>query len=248
MAEIKKPDSWAHLRRFTPARVALGRVGRALPLDAVLDLALAHAEAKDAVWQEPDWERVKEGLKRLGRGFVEVESKVPDRHQYLLRPDWGRSLSEESETRLRPYQDNYDLALCVVDGLSGAAITENALPILTEIWEWMDTTGWKVAPPVLGRQGRVALGDEIGAALGARMTLVLIGERPGLSSPDSLGLYLTYAPGRGKLDSERNCISNVRPGGLSYAEAVETVRLLMYGALALQTTGVELKPDVKYLP
>lgn len=246
--DIKKPDSWAHLRRFTPARVALGHVGHALPLEAVLDLALAHAEARDAVWQEPDWERIRVGLRQSGKAFIEVQSTAPSRQQYLLRPDWGRSLSEDSKDRLRPHQDNYDLVLCLVDGLSGAAISENALPMLEALGVWLEQTSWSLAPLVLARQGRVALGDEIGAALGARMTLVLIGERPGLSSPDSLGLYLTYAPHTGKLDSQRNCISNVRPGGLSYAEAAETVRMLLYGAKALGKTGVELKPDVKYLP
>lgn len=248
MSDIKKLDSWAHLRRFTPARIALGRVGHALPLEAVLDLALAHAEAKDAVWQEPDWDGVREGLRQMGREFVEVESQAPNREQYLLRPDWGRALSEESENRLRPHRSNYDLVLCVVDGLSGAAITENALPMLEALWGWLEGTSWSIAPLVLARQGRVALGDEIGVVLGARMAFVLIGERPGLSSPDSLGLYLTYAPQAGRLDSERNCISNVRPGGLGYAEASERARMLMYGARALKATGVELKPDVKYLP
>ena len=226
------------LRGLTQARIALGRVGQALPTAAMLDFQLAHARARDAV----NAELRAEGLAAAigDRPVIELASQARDHATYLRRPDLGRRLDPTDAERLPATAP--DAAFIVADGLSATAVHHHAASLLLALFERLE--GWTLAPVVIARHARVALGDEIGAALGARMIVVLIGERPGLSAPDSLGAYLTWAPRRGRLDSERNCVSNIRPPhGLGYAAAADRIVALMREARRLELTGVNLKAD-----
>ncbi|WP_157218768.1 ethanolamine ammonia-lyase subunit EutC [Flavisphingomonas formosensis] len=236
MAE-ETPIPLDRLRGLTQARIALGRVGQALPTGAMLDFQLAHARARDAVSAELRTDGFAEAI---GREVIQVASQAGDPVTYLRRPDLGRRLDPADAGRLP--RTGADAALIVGDGLSATAVHHHAASLLLALFERLE--GWSLAPVVLARHARVALGDEIGAALGARMALVLIGERPGLSAPDSLGAYLTWAPRRGRLDSERNCLSNIRPPhGLGYAAAADRIVALMREAQRLELTGVKLNSD-----
>ncbi|MFS8933817.1 ethanolamine ammonia-lyase subunit EutC [Cupriavidus taiwanensis] len=237
-------DPWQRLRRFTRARIALGRTGHSQPTDAVLAFGLAHAQARDAVHLALEVGTVTAALDAAGLPHVAVHSAAPDREHYLRRPDLGRRLDEASRKRLdaaRPQQAP-DVVFVIADGLSALATQRHALPLLQAARQRLPQ-GWQIGPVVVAEQSRVALGDEIGERLGARQVVMLIGERPGLSSPDSLGIYLTHAPRVGRTDAERNCISNVRPEGLSYAQAAERLVFLLCGAAALGRSGVDLKDD-----
>lgn len=234
-------DPWAPLRRLTPARIGLGRVGTAPSLESVLDLRVAHAEARDAVWTEPDWPAIEGSLSRAGVPWVSVHSRVPSREAYLLRPDLGRELDDPSRAVLAAQRADVDLVVCLVDGLSGTALSRHAFTFVSALLPLFRDTSWRPAPVVLARQGRVALGDEIAEAVGARMALVVIGERPGLSAADSLGLYLTYDARPGRLDSERNCISNVRPGGLAPTAAARLAAAYTMAARQQSRTGTGLR-------
>lgn len=246
------PDSliqanpWEALRRHTAARIALGRVGASLPTDEVLRLGLAHAQARDAVHLPLDFIALQTALAADGWPVLRVHSQARDRQTYLLRPDLGRRLREDDDARLRTQPAAAELVIVVADGLSSSAVQQHAQPLLAALRQRFDTD-WTRTPVVLAEQGRVAIGDEIGAALRARLVAVLIGERPGLSSPASLGVYLTYAPRKGRMDSERNCISNVRPEGLVYAQAAHKLAYLCQAALQRQLTGVHLKDDSQTL-
>ena len=222
------------LRSFTPARVALGRAGHALPTAELLRFQLDHARARDAIYHELD-------PAALGLPHLLLRTAAADRRTYITRPDLGRTLSPESRARLE--RGSYDAAIVVVDGLSPAAVQRHAAPLLRELTPHLAQEGWRMAPLTVVLQGRVAIGDEIGAALGAQQVAVLIGERPGLSSPDSLGAYLTWEPRAGRTDAERNCLSNIRMEGISYAAAAERLHLLMRQARLLQLTGIALKED-----
>lgn len=237
-------ELWTKLARLTPARIGLGRAGSGLPTRHVLGFALAHAQARDAVHTPLDTEAVLSGLGALGFGTLTVASQAPDRASYLRRPDWGRRLLAESRDVLTAAADGtVDLALVVADGLSARAIQEGAVAMLAALKPLVEGAGWSLAPVVVAHQARVALGDEIGALLKARAVAVLIGERPGLSSPDSLGLYLTFDPRPGRSDAERNCISNVRPTGLSHDLAAFKLHWLIAQALTRGLTGVRLKDE-----
>lgn len=240
-------DMISKLRSATPARIFLPRIGAGLTTRATLDFQLAHAEARDAVEERLDIETLFEGLTARGLAAVCVKSAARDRRSFLLRPDLGRKLDEESRERLKPLAGDYDIAFIIAEGLSARAIARHALPLLDKTRHSLDPTSWKIAPIVLAEQGRVALGDDIGEALGARLAVVLIGERPGLSSPDSLGVYLTYAPRVGRTDAERNCLSNIRPQGLAYDEATRKLLYLCHEARRRQLTGVELKDEAEML-
>ncbi|MBB3085355.1 ethanolamine ammonia-lyase subunit EutC [Geodermatophilus sabuli] len=234
-------DPWAVLRRATRARVALGRAGDALPTSRELEFRVAHAAARDAVHQPLDPGVVRDLLP--AHEVLEVHSAAPDRAIYLQRPDLGRRLAEGTSL---PRADA-DLAVVIADGLSPRAVHEHAAGLTTALLERL--SGWTVAPLVVAHQARVALGDAVGAALGVRAVVVLIGERPGLSSADSLGVYLTWDPRPGRADSERNCVSNVRPPhGLSYAQAADTVAALLSAARELGASGVALKDEGPALP
>ena len=239
-------DPFDLLRRATRARVALGRAGDALPTREVLAFSAAHAAARDAVHTPVDVEALTSELAGEGeqRQVVVVHSRATDRATYLTRPDLGRLLDEDSAARLDGAEHGHDLVVVVADGLSARAVQEHAAPVVSALLERLDDAGgWSVGPVVLAQQARVALGDDVGQRLEARMVVVLVGERPGLTSPDSLGAYLTSDPEVGRKDSERNCVSNVRPpDGQSYETAADTlVRLLVAGRD--QGTGVGLKDD-----
>lgn len=236
-------DPWATLRRFTPARLALGRAGASLPTREVLAFALALAQARDAVHAPFDAAAIARGIQALGLRALEVASAAPDRATYLRRPDLGRRLSEDSLVRLDAEPPSRpDLAIVIADGLSATAVGAHAVPVVAALLDAMPD-GLSLAPVALARQARVALGDEVGGALGARCVLLLVGERPGLSSPDSLGAYLTFDPRPGRTDAERNCVSNIRPEGLPYAVAARKLAWLLAEAFRRRLTGVALKDE-----
>lgn len=234
-------DPWQDLRRHTAARLALGRAGVSMPTDELLRFGHAHAQARDAVHVALDADALCRALADVGVTTLRVHSAAADRANYLLRPDLGRRLSDDSAARLNEAASApCDLLIVVADGLSSLAIHRNALPLIDAI-RALAPAGWTLGPIVVAEQGRVAIGDEIGERLGARLVAVLIGERPGLSSPDSLGIYLTAAPRVGRHDAERNCISNVRPEGLDIPAAARKLWWLATAATALGATGVALK-------
>jgi len=238
------PNPWERLRQFTSARIALGRAGTSLPTRAHLDFALAHAQARMAVHTELDMDPLAGELQALHtQPVLRLHSAAQDRPTYLQRPDLGRRLSAESRALLQGLPAaKADVAFVVADGLSSLAIERNALPFLRQMLPAI-AEQWHIGPICLVRNARVALGDEIGAALGASLVVVLIGERPGLSSPDSMGLYMTWQPRPGMTDESRNCISNVREQGLSYAQAVHKLHYLMSQARQRQLSGVQLKDE-----
>lgn len=239
-------DPWTQLKKFTQARIALGRVGSSLPTKEVLDFGLAHAMARDAVHLALDVDALEAGIQSQGFNTIHVHSRAPDRASYLLRPDWGRSLDESSLGALEDYREKLveqvDFLIVVGDGLSSLAVSRHVQPMLEELRSVLPAE-WALGPVVIASQARVAISDEIGQALGARMVVMLIGERPGLSSPDSLGLYLTYSPKCGGSDADRNCISNVRPEGLQYATAANKLVWLAKEASRLNVSGVALKDE-----
>jgi ethanolamine ammonia-lyase small subunit len=234
-------DPWAKLARWTPARIGLGRTGASLPTREVLAFALAHARARDAVHSQFNPATVARDLARLGLDSIEVSSDAVDRAVYLRRPDFGRRLSPASREALRGRSADVDLALVVGDGLSSTAVHMHAVPLIAAFQPLARRYDLSLAPVVLARGARVALGDEIGKLLRARAVAVLIGERPGLSAPDSLGVYLTFGPRPGRSDAERNCISNIRAEGLSHEVAAFKLTWLVGEALRRSLTGVGLK-------
>jgi ethanolamine ammonia-lyase small subunit len=244
---LVQPNPWVELRAHTSARIALGRVGASLPTAEVLRFGLAHAQARDAVHLPFDCERLRGQLIEEGFRALQVKSAAGDRRTYLLRPDQGRRLRDEDCQRLSDEAPASELAIVVADGLSSIAVQHHARPLLLAFRDRFETD-WSNTPVVLAEQGRVAIGDGIGEMLRARLVIVLIGERPGLSSPDSLGIYLTWQPRIGRMDSERNCISNVRPEGLSYVLAAAKLAFLAQQALRLQLSGIALKDDSDLQP
>lgn len=240
-------DTWTALRQYTAARIGLGRSGSAMPTGEVLKFSMAHARARDAVHTAIDWAPVEAGLTKLGLASMRIESAAPSRDVYLRRPDLGRTLSARSRQRLSEIPRRpADLAIVAGDGLSSTAAATNLLPLLNALKPYADKNGWTLSPVLLANQSRVALGDEAAEFLGAKAVLVLIGERPGLSSPDSLGAYLTWQPRPGRKDAERNCVSNIRQGGLSYDEAAFKLAWLIGESFRRQLTGVNLKDDSNY--
>lgn len=230
---------WARLRRATPARVGLGRVGDSLPLDAVLDFQLAHARARDAVHAPLDMAALAADLSPLP--VVEVASAAPDRATYLRRPDLGRTLSEASRAKLAP-EGACDVLIVVGDGLSATGVQSGAAALVRALVAELGDL--RIGPVVLARQARVALADDLGEAFGARVAVMVIGERPGLTVADSLGIYMTWGPRPGRVDSERNCISNIHGnGGLSPQEAAATLGRLLRESLRLGLSGVGIKDD-----
>jgi ethanolamine ammonia-lyase small subunit len=248
-------NRWETLRQFTDARIALGRAGVSLPTRAHLDFQLAHAKARDAVHLALDVPQLTQSLSAAlapqGAPCLALHSACADRTTYLQRPDWGRRLDEASRERLQALRAPgmalskrpYDLAFVVADGLSALAIAQNAAPFLAVLQRRMALENWSVAPVCIVEQARVAIGDEVAQLLGAKAVVVLIGERPGLSSPDSMGLYLTWMPRIGLNDASRNCISNVRPTGLCYEEAAYKLHHLLSQSRRRQLSGVDLKDE-----
>jgi ethanolamine ammonia-lyase small subunit len=251
---------WGGLRRFTDARIALGRAGHSLPTAAHLQFQLAHAQARDAVHVPLDTAKVTQGLQSLGLQTLLLHSAAGDRHVYLRRPDLGRCLDESSSRALqeRRAQDahsphpplsssspNSDVCLVLADGLSALAIHSHAIEFLQCLLPHLqgDARPWTMTPVCIVEQGRVAIGDAIAEHLQAQLVVVLIGERPGLSSPDSMGIYMTWAPHVGCTDAQRNCISNVRSAGLAPKAAALQLHQLMNQARSLKLSGVGLKVD-----
>ncbi|MGL4575736.1 MAG: ethanolamine ammonia-lyase subunit EutC [Burkholderiaceae bacterium] len=239
------PDPWAHLRAHTAARIALGRAGVSLPTQEWLRFGLAHAAARDAVHLPFAAQTLATDLQAHGFATLTVHSAAPDRATYLTRPDLGRRLSDESAAQLRALNaPPCDVAVVVGDGLSARGVHAHAVPLLLELRARLEQARLTMTPVLLAHQCRVALGDEAGNLLRARAVVMLIGERPGLSSPDSLGAYLTWAPQPGRLDSQRNCVSNIRaPEGLGYAQAAHKIAWLLTAAVRLGATGVALKDE-----
>lgn len=238
------PLSLDRLRELTPARVALGIAGASLPTKALLEFTLDHARARDAVHAVFDAEGLMQGLSGLGLEATRVSSLAPTRKDYLARPDLGRKLDPDSRQRLLALGDSASpVAIIVGDGLSPAAVNGHAVLLLRKLLPLLADGTIVIGHAVVATGARVALGDEIGEVLGARMTVMLIGERPGLSAADSLGVYLTFAPSVGTTDEKRNCVSNIHGAGLSYDDAAAKIGWLIREGLARELTGVGLKDE-----
>jgi len=247
-AAAPAPDPWAGLTAFTAARIALGRTGTSEPLAAALAFRLAHAQAREAVYSELEADRLLAELVALSLPACRVGSQATTRPEYLQRPDLGRRLDDASAAALAELAaGECDLAIVLADGLSATALNAHAVPLLRQLLPELAAAGLRLGPLVLAEQACVALGDEVGHLLKARLVLVLIGERPGLSAPDSLGAYFTYAPRPGLTDEARNCVSNIRPAGLPYAAAAAKLAWLLREALRLQLSGVALKDQAEGL-
>ena len=239
------------LRRYTRARVGLGQAGPAVPTREQLIFQLDHALARDAVHARLDVSALLQGLRQRKLKCIALRSAVSggsvqdERQIYLRRPDLGRSLHADSAEALRQLAENKkpDVVFVIADGLSSLAAERHALALLDALMGELDGNKWNIGPVCVVSQGRVAIGDEIGHLLSAKLVVMMIGERPGLSSPDSLGVYLTWAPRMGRSDAERNCISNIRADGLSYEDVARRIVFYMNGARHIQCTGVALKEN-----
>lgn len=231
-----------NLREHTPARVALGRTGHSLPTQRLLEFNLDHARARDAVYSVFDLEQMAGQLTDLGLSTVRLQSRAEDRREYLLRPDYGRTLQENSCREIQNLdQPENDLCVVIADGLSAVAVNTHSVEIVKLLLTKIQKANWRLAPIALVEQGRVAIADQIGEGLHSEMTLILIGERPGLTSPHSLGAYLTHRPRGGLTDERRNCVSNIRPDGLPYERAAEKIFYLLQEMKTHQLSGVGLK-------
>lgn len=243
MKPILSEDPWQQLKAFTAARIALGRVGTSLPTREILNFGAAHALARDAVHRPLNVELMLESLTKIGFETQYVRSQASSRAQYLLRPDFGRRLNQNDAQKLKANAAApIDVLFVIGDGLSSIAVERHVMPLLNEV-KRTAPNDWHMNTGIVATQARVALGDEIGELLQAKIVVMLIGERPGLSAPDSLGVYLTYAPKVGSNDAQRNCISNVRPEGLSYTDAAHKLLWLIKKAMQIQATGVVLKDE-----
>jgi ethanolamine ammonia-lyase small subunit len=239
-----EPDPWHSLKTYTDARIALGHTGGAIPLKEVLQFRLAFAHAKDAVYSELDWPKLEQRLEQFALPYLKLHSRANSRSVYLQRPDWGRCLNEASVARLKEIPAiEYDVAIVLADGLSATAINQHAMPLLQRLLPDLQKNSYRIAPITVAEQARVAIGDEIACLLRAKLVVVFIGERPGLSSPYSMGAYLTYAPQPGLTDERRNCISNIRPEGLPYEMACQKLCYLIQESLRLKLSGVDLKDN-----
>ena len=241
--QIATTELWKKLRRFTPARIGIDPSGNSLPTQAHLDFQWDHAQARDAVYSELDSEALAAGLRAQGLDSILLHSEAANRSEYLQHPDWGRRLNAESREVLSALPKTWNVVFVIADGLSAAAVNSHALPLLAAVLPSLLQEGWRIGPVALISQGRVGSGDEIGHCLTAEIVVVLVGERPGLSSPDSLGTYLTWQPRPGTRDSMRNCLSNIRPDGQTYALAAARLLYLMHESRRLLFSGVDLKEN-----
>lgn len=230
----------ARLRQFTPARIGLGRAGTGVPTAASLQFMLDHAKARDAVHRALDFAQLGEAVAARGWRVAHVRSAARNRAEYLRRPDLGRRLASEARLTLEALADDPDVAIVAADGLSATAIMVNLQPLLDHLMPGLVATKPAVSPIILVEQGRVAIGDEIGEILGARLVLLLVGERPGLSAADSLSCYITWNPRVGTMDSSRHCVSNIRSAGLPVATAAELILRLVGSAFFYRATGIRL--------
>jgi ethanolamine ammonia-lyase small subunit len=240
--DILDVDCWGELREFTDARIALGRTGYSVPTSEYLKFSLAHAMARDTIHTPFDRDTIAEKLTRMGLSTVNVESSAANRSIFLTRPDLGRRLSDKSRERLDAIKDKgADVLLVIGDGLSSKAVHKQAVPLIQHLLPYLNELNLTLGPVILAKQSRVALADDIAEIMHCKLVVILIGERPGLSSPDSLGAYMTYKPYWGRLESERNCISNIRPAGLSYPRAAFKLGWLIEAAFSLHKSGTALK-------
>jgi ethanolamine ammonia-lyase small subunit len=243
-------DPWQALRQVTEARIALGRSGGSLPTGAQLDFRLAHARARDAVLAPFDADALGVRLRSLGEPTLIVDSAAGNRAEFLQRPDLGRRLAPDARTLLSGHAaacPHCDLVIVVSDGLSTLAVNTQVEPLLRALLPLLHADAWKLAPLIIARHARVALQDEIGGIFRAQIALILLGERPGLGSADSLGAYFTHGPVIGKTDADRNCVSNIRSGGLSPAEAAHKLHHLLTHSRRIGLSGVALKDDAPAL-
>jgi ethanolamine ammonia-lyase small subunit len=234
---------WPSLRRLTAARIGLKRTGASLATGSLLDFKLAHARARDAVHEALDEARLGAEIATFGHPVLTVASAAENRQRYLMRPDLGRQLAPGAEAILAPYAGSYDVAFVMADGLSARAVQAHGHSVLAGVLPALQDEDWRIAPLVIARQGRVALGDAIAARLGADCVAMLIGERPGLTAPDSMGAYLTWQPRPETTDADRNCISNIRPEGIGYADAAFRLTHLLRTMRARRLSGVQLKDE-----
>lgn len=237
---MNQNDLWEKYRAFTQARIGMGRTGSSVTTQQMLAFRTDHALASDAVWADMDVEKLIAELVALEQEDLVLDSQAKDRQQYVQRPDLGRLLSAESEEilRSRPKQE-YEISISIADGLSAIAIEQNAIPFLAYLLPLLKS--YRIAPIVIVRQGRVAISDPIGDLLNSQLSVILIGERPGLTSPYSMGAYLTYAPRSGNTDEKRNCISNIRREGLPHEHAAQKLSFLIGESLRRKLSGVQLK-------
>lgn len=243
------PDPWIGLRRHTDARIALGRAGVSIPSAALLDFKLAHAHARDAVYATIDYDKLVPALELFNHPVYCLQSRVSSKQEYLQRPDLGRRLSDQSREFLQtevPAKATH-VSISIADGLSALAINDHAVSVIELLLPLLRDAGITLSPMAVIGNGRVAISDEVGSLMHAEIAVILIGERPGLSSPNSLGVYITYGPGIGRTDEARNCISNIRPEGLSYADAADRIFYLIREALRRKLSGVALKDNGRLL-
>ncbi len=234
---------WVNLRSLTAARIGLKRTGASLATGPLLDFKLAHARARDAVRAPLDEARLIADIAALGLPVLAVASAAEDRQRYLMRPDLGRRLAPGAQAALASHGSGFDVVFVVADGLSARAVQTHAKPVLTDVLRRLRVEGWRIAPLVIARHGRVAIGDEIATVLRADCVVVLIGERPGLTAPDSMGAYLTWQPCSRTTDADRNCVSNIRPEGIGYGDAAFKLAYMLRLMRARRLSGVQLKDD-----
>lgn len=251
MSALERRDPWLTLSRFTAARIALGRAGGSVRTETLLDFRLAHARAKDAVEQPFDAEALSFALGHVDIETWRLETQAADRRSFLQRPDLGRTLSAASRAELEAQRGAWgkrDLCVVVSDGLSALAAERQAAPLLALLLPALLARGVSIYPVFVAPFARVKLADEVGETLGARQSLILLGERPGLSSPDSLGAYLTFDPQSARTDADRNCVSNIRAEGLPRPDAARLIAELLLESMRLQRSGVSLKLSALPLP
>jgi len=247
--EIIKSDSWEVLKKYTAARIALGKTGVSIPSNQNLTFKLAHALARDAVYNLLDKNKLFDHLELLQHPFLFLQSCAIDKKQYLQRPDFGRKLNQQSIDIIHKEDSkiDYDICINISDGLSADAVNKHAMPLMHLLIPMLKEKNYSFAPICVIEQGRVAISDETGFVLNSKMSIILIGEMPGLSATDSLGVYLTYNPKVGNNDALRNCISNIRPEGLTYDIAAQKIIALINEAMRLKMTGVGLKDNNNFI-
>jgi ethanolamine ammonia-lyase small subunit len=231
------------LKGFTAARIGIGRTGTSIPTKQSLAFKLAHAHARDAVYSVLDIDALSNNIKQFNLPVIVLHSKAGSRAEYLQRPDLGRKLKKSSAKQLKEYAGNYDVSIIIADGLSASAINDNVIGLLNHLIPLVAAANLKLAPICFVEQARVAVSDKVAHLLNAKLSIILIGERPGLSSADSIGAYLTYGPKPGLTDESRNCISNIRPQGLMFKPAAGKIFYLVQEALRMKLSGIRLKDN-----
>lgn len=247
MSEVEKQNDWQLFKQYTAARIGLKTISTSVEVKETLAFRLAHAHARDAVYSMLALNELIRQLQELTVETVRAQSQASSREEYLQRPDKGRKLNVTSQAVLASLKQSFDLVFVLADGLSAEAINKHALPVLKIVLPELQKQKLAVAPIVIAEQARVALADEIGSLLKSKLSLIFIGERPGLSSPDSMGVYITYNPQPGTTDEARNCISNIRPEGLSYQQAADTIIYFTNVCLRLKLSGVNVKDNASLL-